>query len=70
MKMIYGNCIIYYHITQIFPIFPITCGKFKCNMITNINQVMKQKYYFMTLNKIYMVNNQVIQVAKNCYHIT
>ena len=36
--------------TQISPIFRIPYGKFKCHMVTNINQLMKLKYYFMTFN--------------------
>ena len=51
--MLYSNYLIYYHITQISPIFPITYGKFKCHVVTNINQVMKLKYYFTTLKKNY-----------------
>ena len=66
--MLYGNYLIYYHITRISHIIPITYGKFKCHMVTIINQVMKLKYYFMTFKK--MVTNQVIHVAQNCYHIT
>ena len=46
--MLYGNYLIYCHITQISHIFPIAYGKFKCHMVTIINQVMKLKYYFMT----------------------
>ena len=49
--MLYGNYAIYYHITQIPPIFPITHGKCKCHMVTIINQAMKLKHYFMTLKK-------------------
>ena len=33
------------------PISPITYGKFKCHMVTIINQLMKPKYYFMTFKK-------------------
>ena len=66
--MLYDYYLTYYHITQLSPIFPIKYGKFKCHMVTIINQVMKLKHYFMT--KKNMVTNQVIQVAKNQYHIT
>ena len=59
--MLYGNSLIYYRITQMSPIFTITYGKFKCHMVTIIKQVMKLKYYFMTLKNKYMVTNQVIQ---------
>ena len=48
--MIYDYYLTYYHITQLSPIFPIKYGKFKCHMVTIINQVMKLKYYFMTFN--------------------
>ena len=49
--MICGNYLINFHITQISPILRITYGKFKCHMVTNINQVTKLKYHFMTFNK-------------------
>ena len=65
--MLYGKYTIFYHMTQISPIFH---GKFKCHMVTNINQVMKLKYYFMIFFKTNMITNQVIQVVKNYYHIT
>ena len=48
--MLYGNYLIISHIAPISPIFRVTYGKFKCHMVTNINQVMKLKYYFMTFN--------------------
>ena len=48
--MLYGNYLIISHIAPISPIFCVTYGKFKCHMVTNINQVMKLKYYFMTFN--------------------
>ena len=51
--MLYGNYLIYYHRIQITPIFPIAYGTFKYHMVTIINQVMKLKYYFMTLKKIW-----------------
>ena len=44
--MLHGNYLIYYYITQISSIFPITYGKFKFYMVTIINQVMKLKYYY------------------------
>ena len=56
--------------TQISPIFHIAYGKFKCHIVTNINQVMKLKYHFMNFNKENIVTNQVLQMAKNSYHIT
>ena len=51
--MLYGNYLIYYHITQIFTIFPTIYGKFRCHMATSIYQVMKLIHYFMTLIKKY-----------------
>ena len=37
--------------TQMSPIFRIAYVKFKCHIVTNINQVMKLKHYFMNFNK-------------------
>ena len=44
--MLYGNYVIYYHMTQITPIFLIIYGKFRCHMVTKINHIMKLKYFF------------------------
>ena len=41
--MLHGNNVIYYHMTQIIPIFRIY-GKIRYQMVTKINHIMELKH--------------------------